>query len=168
MGFYLMAKARSSRFAYPSVRRIGYHRIRCATSVGVVVMRSIFLGSLVLVAVTALGAAPIPKKLKARSAAEQLLGNWVLTNKDSGYKFTIEYKPDGEMEFRREYRNQSVKYAGTYTIDAPSTEYPQGSITWKIKEGNRERGETSKITKLDETHLTFVDPEGLVEEFEKE
>jgi uncharacterized protein (TIGR03066 family) len=131
-------------------------------------MRLALLCLFILFQTGLLTSAPIPKKLKAKSLAEQLLGKWVLTNKDSGYKFTIEYKADGELEFRREYRNQTLKYAGTYTVETPTTEYPLGSITWKITEGIRERGETSKITKLDDSHLTFVDPEGLVEEFERE
>ena len=113
--------------------------------------------------------APIPKKLKSRSNLDQLIGNWVLTSKNVGYKFTIEYKRDGEMEFRREFNNRKLVYFGTYTFGEPTDEYPLGSITWLLKEGGgRERGETSRITKLTDTQLTFVDPEGLVEEFERE
>jgi len=132
-------------------------------------MRGLIVGLALVLLPMAVSAAPIPKKLKNRSTLDQLVGNWVLTNKNAGYKFTIEYKRDGELEFRRELNNRKLVYSGTYTFDEPTEEYPLGSITWKVKEGvGRERGETSKITKLTDTHLTFVDPEGLVEEFERE
>ncbi len=134
-----------------------------------VVMRAVITFLVLSLVPLVLIAAPIPKKLKTRSTIDQLIGNWVLTSKNVGYKFIIEYKRDGEMEFRREFNNRKLVYTGTYTFGEPTDEYPLGSITWLLKEGGgRERGETSKITKLTDTHLTFVDPEGLVEEFERE
>jgi uncharacterized protein (TIGR03066 family) len=139
-------------------------------SAGVVVMRGLLVILVLALVPVALFAAPIPKKLKHRSTVELLIGNWTLTSKNAGYKFTIEYKRDGELEFRRVFNNnRKTTSFGSYTFDEPNKENPLGSITWKVKEGGGlERGETSKITKLTDTHLTFVDPEGLVEEFERE
>ena len=132
-------------------------------------MRGLLVVLVLALVPVALSSAPIPKKLKNRSAVEQLLGNWALTNKNAGYRFTIEYKRDGELEFHRVFNNnRKTTSLGSYTFDEPNEENPLGSITWKVKEGGSERGETSKITKLTDTHLTFVDPEGLVEEFERE
>ena len=131
-------------------------------------MRGVIVVLVLALAHLALSSAPIPKKLRNRSTADLLVGNWKLTNKNAGYLFTIEYKRDGELEFRREINNRKYVYLGSYTFDEPSQDNPLGCITWKVKEGGRERGETSKITKLTDTHLTFVDPEGLVEEFERE
>jgi uncharacterized protein (TIGR03066 family) len=135
----------------------------------VVVMRGLLVILVLALVPLVLSSAPIPKKLKSRSTADLLIGNWTLVSKNAGYRFTIEYKRDGELEFRRVFNNnRKTTSLGSYTFEEPNEENPLGSITWKVKEGGLERGETSKITKLTDTHLTFVDPEGLVEEFERE
>jgi len=132
-------------------------------------MRAIAVVLLICLSIGALFGAPIPKKLRAKSLEQQILGSWKLTGKQMNYKFIIEYKPDGELEFRREYNLRTSVSLGTYRVEQPNPTYPLGSITWSVDEGGgRERGETSKITSLTETQLTIVDPEGMIEEFERE
>ncbi len=117
-------------------------------------------------------ATPIPKWMRQRTLESRILGSWRMIQGNGGapsYTFIIRYKPKGVMEFYRKYNGgQERSNHGTYTIQNPDKTYPMGAINWSVDEFGTQRGEVSKITKLTDTHLTFVDPEGLVEEFERD
>jgi len=135
-------------------------------------MRGFIVVFVLGLASAAMTSAPIPKSMKASSTvASSVLGQWKLKRGDQGkvsYEFTITYEAGGVLKFDRVYGgNRQITDTGSYTTAEPTKDDPLGSITWSIKQFNRERGEKSVIKKLTATELTFVDPDGLVEEFER-
>lgn len=118
-------------------------------------------------------AAPVPKE-KKKTVEEKIVGTWKLVKTDngpaSGYAFTITFKAGGEMSFTRSYPGNDIPprvSPGKFKAGEPDEKYKLGSIDWKVKEGNAERGEVSKILKLTDTEMEFEDPEGLKESFER-
>ena len=132
-------------------------------------MRAILtLGALALFGFGA-SAAPIPKE-NAKTLPEKLLGEWRLVKSDAGvkmeYEFTIHFKKDGVLEFHRQIPDQETFVSkGTYKTPEKADKFPDGSIDWKIGEGDSARGEVSKILKLNDDELVFEDPDGLKESF---
>ncbi len=114
-------------------------------------------------------AAPIPKE-NIKTLPEKLLGEWRLVKSDAGvkmdYEFTIHFKKDGALEFHRQIPDQETFVSkGTYKTAEKADKFPDGSIDWKIGEGDNARGEISKILKLNDDELVFEDPDGLKESF---
>ena len=132
-------------------------------------MRAILtLGTLALFGFGATGA-PIPKE-NSKTLPEKLLGEWRLVKSDAGlkseYEFTIHFKKDGTLEFHKQFPDQEVVVIkGTYKTVEKADKFPEGSIDWKIGEGDNARGEVSKILKLNDDELVFEDPDGLKESF---
>ena len=113
--------------------------------------------------------APIPKENK-KTLAEKLLGEWRLVKTDAEvqptYEFTIHFKKDGALEFHRQIPDREATVSkGKYKTEEKAEKYPDGSIDWTIGEGDKARGDISKILKINEDELVFEDPEGLKESF---
>ena len=118
-------------------------------------------------------AAPVPKE-KKKTVEDKIVGTWKLVKTENGtatgYTFTITFKAGGEMSFTRSYPGNDIPprvSPGKFKAGEPNEMYKFGSIDWKVKEGNVERGEVSKILKLTDTEMEFEDPQGLKESFER-
>jgi uncharacterized protein (TIGR03066 family) len=116
-------------------------------------------------------AAPVPKEIKKKSFEDRLVGKWKMIASDNGVSsnFFVVYKKGGEMELRYEDNSgrASTVYHGKFKAVEPDENYKLGSIDWTVKQGNRERGEVSKILELTDDILEFEDPEGVKEKFER-
>lgn len=117
-------------------------------------------------------AAPVPKG-KAKTLEEQLIGTWKFVpddGRDRGYTMYIEYKPRGELEVRFEYTggvSPADVYTGTYKVVEPDAKNPLGAIDWSAKYDTEVKAEVAKIDKLTDDELTEIDPDGVVERFER-
>jgi len=127
-------------------------------------MRTLIVAALIG---TGLTAAPVPKELRAKKSVEaRLVGTWQIVRTDVGqlpYTMTITFKKGGEMEFGYTYPNDRVPprmSPGKFKAGEPDGSYKLGSIDWVVFEGNGQRGEVSKLLKLTDTEMEFVDPQG--------
>ena len=110
------------------------------------------------------GAAKEEGKNKAADNAKQIVGKWDLvkaTDLPKGTKATAEFTKDGKIKFDLEVMGQKVSAEGTYKIDGDKL-----TTTLKGPDG-KEKTETDKIKKLDETTLIFEDDKGQVAEFKR-
>lgn len=136
-------------------------------------MRSLLAVALLGIGVFTVFAAPVPKD-KKKTVEDRILGTWKLAKTDAGvvasYTFTITFKKGGEMAFTRTYSGDDIPPStspGKFKTTEPDEKYKFGSIDWTVKEGNRERGEVSKILELTDDVLEFEDPDGRKEKFER-
>ncbi len=132
-------------------------------------MRAILtLGVLALTGFAAT-AAPIPKETK-KTLPENLMGEWRLVKTDApaerDYTFTIHFKKEGALEFRRQLPDQEATVQkGKYKTADSDEKNPHGTIDWTVGEGDFARGEVSKILKINDDELVFEDPQGIKESF---
>jgi len=107
---------------------------------------------------------------KVKSLEDQLLGTWKLVKSDGNDPegpFQIVYKKGGVLEFHIGEGDQTTIHKGKYKAIDPDKDNKLGTIDWTIDEGGSERGEVSKINELTADKLTFTDPQGIKEEFER-
>jgi uncharacterized protein (TIGR03066 family) len=136
-------------------------------------MRTILALAVLAACGLAVTAAPVPKDDKKddkKSLEDKLIGKWKMV-KASGeaveFDFFIVYKKGGEMEFHRGSGDEAEVSKGKFKTIDPDKDNKLGTIDWTVNEGGNERGEVSKINELTEDKLTFTDPEGVKEEFER-
>ena len=115
--------------------------------------------------VPAAEAAPVPAPA-AKSPAEQVVGTWrlVKTSKKAEVEsaLVVEFGKDGTMTLRQTTGDDpAVVLKGTYKVDGTKLPYE-----YKIGDGTH--AETLTIKKVSDKELVVVDPDGVVEEFERE
>jgi uncharacterized protein (TIGR03066 family) len=100
---------------------------------------------------------------KADATAEKVVGKWRLT-KANGTEInntTVEFTKDGKMVMTLGVGEDAAKYVGTYKV-------VKETIDYKIDVEELKKAEVLKIKKIDSKAMTTEDPDGIVEEFEKE
>jgi len=118
--------------------------------------------------------APVPKLKKPPATEEKLLGKWrLVANRGMvvpNSTFHMVFLKGGELEFRYEQPGvaapQSVS-TGTYTLGEPDTESKYGTFEWAVSQGGRVRTEKDRITELSDDVLEIIDPNGIVQRYER-
>jgi uncharacterized protein (TIGR03066 family) len=131
--------------------------------------------SLTAVAFAATGAWAFPpqksdekKTEEKKSNKEMILGTWELVKTSSGdlggIVLQLEFTKDGKMKMNRvEDKQKTPVYEAKYKVEGEKEDkLPYESITEGV-----DKKETLTIKKLTDKELTFVDDDGIVEEFKR-
>lgn len=112
-----------------------------------------------LVGALPVGAAPIPKE---RREAERIVGTWKMTlgaHGETDVNLELDFFQSGRMVIRQRMPDGRLAvYEGVYSVIGDQLPYD-------VRQGASQKKETLTITKLTDTELIVVDPDGLKEEF---
>ncbi|MCS6867073.1 MAG: TIGR03066 family protein [Gemmataceae bacterium] len=113
----------------------------------------------VVVGVVPVMAAPIPAE---RLEAERIVGTWKMTRGAHGetdVHLELDLYQSGRMVIRQRMPDGRLSiYQGSYRVIGDQMPYD-------VQQGMNRKAETLTITKLTDTELIVVDPDGLKEEF---
>jgi len=85
--------------------------------------------------------------------AKKLIGKWEPKEKKEGASVVIEFAKEGKLAITFGGKGKDVTIDGTYKVDG-------NKLTTTLKVGDKERSDTSTVTKLTDTELMMKDEKG--------
>ena len=130
-------------------------------------MIAIGLCAFLIVPISALIAAPVPKPVK--TTADKIIGKWNLVKSSNGLaegtKCVVELTKDGKMTISMTFDGGTSLYEGTYKLDKDKIDYEVSLGGRKL--GGNKKAEILTIKTVADDELAVTDPDGIVEEFKR-